>query len=194
MAGRIGTMDKAGTTALLVIDVQAGLVQPAVGEALHDSQGLLARIGGLIAAARDAGLPVIFVRHDGGAGDELQAGTPGWQLHPALGARPGEPVVEKQHADSFRGTNLGALLRQLRVQRLVLCGAQSDYCVDTTCRRAASEGFAVVLAADAHSTVGNGVIDAATIIRHENRTLAGFARVADSAALLAEGLGAGSGA
>ena len=132
--------------------------------------------------------------NDHGTMIRMQAGTPGWQLHPALGARPGEPVVEKQHPDSFRGTNLGALLRQLRVQRLVLCGAQSDYCVDTTCRRAASEGFAVVLAADAHSTVGNGVIDAATIIRHENRTLGSFARVADSAALLAEGLGAGSGA
>ncbi len=177
-------------TALVVIDVQQGLVQPPAGPALHAAEALLDRIGRLLAAARATGLPVVFVRHDGGPSDDLEAGTPGWQLHPALGARPDEPVVEKRHPDGFRDTGLGALLAARGIGRLILCGAQSDYCVDTTCRRAASEGFAVVLVGDAHSTFDNGVIDAATIIRHENHTLCSFARVVDSATLLAEGLAA----
>lgn len=175
-------------TALLVIDVQAALVRPPAGPPLHDHQGLLERIGALLAAARAAGLPVVFVRHDGGEGDDLEAGTPGWDLHPALARRPDEPIVEKRHPDSFRDTDLGALLRQKGITRLVICGAQSDFCVDTTTRRAASEGFGVVLAADAHATFDNGVIDAATIARHTNRTLRSFARVAGSATLVAEGL------
>ncbi len=172
----------------MVIDVQQGLVSPPAGPPLHEAPALLGRIGQLLSAARAQGLPVVFVRHDGGRGDDLEAGTAGWQLHAALGARPDEPVVEKRHADSFRGTDLSAVLRARGIERLILCGAQSDFCVDTTCRRAASEGFDVVLVGDAHSTVHNGVIDAPTIIRHENRVLGSFARVVGTEALLAEGL------
>lgn len=175
-------------TALVVIDVQQGLLQPPTGPAMPGAAQLLDRVGALLAAARAQDLPVIFVRHDGGRGDDLEAGTQGWELHAALGRRAGEPVVEKRHPDSFRDTELSDLLRRQGIERLILCSAQSDFCVDTTTRRAASEGYAVVLAADAHATFDNGVIDAATIVRHENVTLRSFARVADSATLLAEGL------
>src|SRR5262249_724584 len=156
------------------IDVQQGLLHPSSGLGLDGGERLLQRIGALLAAARAGGLPVIFVRHDGGAGDDLEAGSAGWELHPALGRRASEPIVEKRSPVSFRDTELARALRDRGIERLILCGAQSDFCVDTTCRRAASEGYAVVLAADAHGTVGNGVIDAPTIVRHENRTLAGF--------------------
>lgn len=178
----------AAKTALVVIDVQQALLYPPAGPALAGAERLLQRIGALIAAARSRGLPVVFVRHDGGKGDDLEAGTPGWDLHAALGRRSNEPIVEKRHADSFRDTELSQVLRRAGIERLILCGAQSDFCVDTTCRRAASEGYQVVLAADAHGTFDNGVIDAATIVAHENRTLRSFARVVDSATLVAESL------
>jgi len=182
----VGTAPK---TALVVIDVQQGLLYPPAGPSLSAAERLLERVGALLAAARGTGLPVIFVRHDGGKGDDLEAGTPGWELHAALGRRPDEPIVDKRFADSFRETDLAQVLRSRGTERLILCGAQSDFCVDTTTRRAASEGYRVVLAADAHGTFDNGVIDAATIVRHENRTLRSFARVEDSAVLIAEGLG-----
>ena len=175
-------------TALVVIDVQQALLYPPAGPSLDGAERLLERVGALLAAARAQSLPVVFVRHDGGQGDDLEAGTPGWELHAALGRRPDEPIVDKRHSDSFRDTDLNELLRRRGIDRVILCGAQSDFCVDTTTRRAASEGYKVVLAADAHGTFDNGVIDAATIVRHENRTLRSFARVADSATLLAEGL------
>jgi len=175
-------------TALVVIDVQQALLHPLTGPAMPGASRLVERIGALLAAARAEGLPVVFVRHDGGQGDDLEAGTPGWELHEALDRRAAEPIVEKRFADSFRDTRLNEVLREQGVERLILCGAQSDYCVDTTTRRAASEGYRVVLAADAHGTFDNGVIDAATIVRHENRTLRSFARVADSTTLLSEGL------
>jgi nicotinamidase-related amidase len=183
----------AAKTALVVIDVQQGLLYPPSGPTLDGAECLLDRVGTLLQAARAQKLPVVFVRHDGGPGDDLEAGTPGWELHSALRRRADEPIVDKRHPDSFRDTALNDVLRRQGIERLILCGAQSDFCVDTTCRRAASEGYRVVLAADAHATFDNGVIDAATIVRHENRTLRSFARVADSATLLGEGLAEGLG-
>ena len=176
-------------TALVVIDVQQGLLQPPKGPAMPGAAALLDRVGALLAAARAQTLPVVFVRHDGGKGDDLEAGTPGWNLHQALGRRAEEPIVEKRFSDAFRETELSEVLRRRDIARLILCGAQSDFCIDTTTRRAASEGYAVVLASDAHGTFDNPVIDAGTIVRHENWTLQSFARVVDSATLLEEGLG-----
>ncbi|MNW18398.1 Isochorismatase family protein [compost metagenome] len=54
---------------------------------------------------------------------------------------------------------------------MIVCGAQSDFCVDTTVRRALALGYEVVLVADAHSTLDNGVLVAAQIIAHHNTTL-----------------------
>lgn len=170
--------------ALLVIDVQRGMFETGDQPPIHDAEGFLARVGGAIAKARAADVPVFFVRHDGGPGDPLEAGTPGWEIHPAVAPRAGEPVVEKRTPDSFHETNLQDLLAERGIGRLVLAGAQTDYCIDTTCRRAGSLGYPVLLLADAHSTFDNGVLTAEQIIRHHNRTLAGgFARLTTVAEL-----------
>src|SRR6478735_4043132 len=93
------------TTALLVIDVQVGLI---AGEnPVYQADTILERIAGLIAAARAAGKPVIYVQDKDVGG----VGTPDWQIHPAIAPRPAELAVRKAWSDSFYETTLGVELQ-----------------------------------------------------------------------------------
>lgn len=159
-------------TALVVIDVQLGLI-----EGFEDDwRDVLPVIGRLVTRARSAGVPVVLIQHCGGAPTHpLHRDRPGWKLHPSVGP-PSEAIrVEKCWSDAFCDTDLDALLREASVTRLVLVGAQTEYCVDTTARRAASLGYDVDLVADGHTTSGNGLLSREQIIAHHNETLANLA-------------------
>ena len=154
--------------AVLVIDTQQGLCE---GEgAAFDCDGTIARINAVTGRARQAGVPVIFVQHESQTG-YLEHGTPDWQLATGLVVEAGDLRLRKTTPDSFLRTALEALLRELKVQRLVLCGMHSEFCVDTTVRRALSLGFPVTLVADAHTSAGNAAISAQQVIAHHNATL-----------------------
>lgn len=101
-----------------------------------------------------------------------QSGAAGWQLDTRLDARPDDLRVRKTSCDSFHRTELHALLQSRGVDRLVVCGLQSEFCVDSTVRGALALGYPVVLVADGHSTLDNGVMSAAQITAHHNATLA----------------------
>jgi len=151
-------------SALHVIDIQCGWYCATPGP--HDAAGTLARINDLIDRARAAGRPILFVQH--AETPEYEPGTPGWELHPGLHRRPGDPVVAKTTCDAFHRTELAAELRRRGIGTLVVCGAATEFCVDTTIRRAVSEGFHVIVAADAHTTKGRPVLSATQIIAHHN--------------------------
>lgn len=171
------------TTALLLIDLQLGMFDGKAMPPIHDGAGLLDRVGRLLAAARRAGVRVVHVRHDGGPGGMLAYGAEGWQIHPLLAPGPDEPVIDKRTPDGFHETLLSEALAG--TTRLVVAGAQTEFCVDTTCRRGSSLGYAITLVADGHSTWDNGVLTAAQIIAHANQTLAGgFVRTALAAEAL----------
>jgi nicotinamidase-related amidase len=156
------------STALLVIDMQRALC--AGEEAAFGIDQVLPRINALAAQARAAGVPIVFVQHEEQDGS-LVHGTEGWQLAEGLDVQPGDHRVRKRTPDSFHGTQLQAVLQDLGVRQLVVCGLQSDFCVDTSVRRALALGYPVTLVADAHSTVDNGVLSATQITAHHNRTL-----------------------
>ncbi|WAC73425.1 cysteine hydrolase family protein [Roseateles sp. SL47] len=156
-------------TALLVIDVQQLLCNGTY--ACFDIDKVTARINGLSERARDAHVPVIFVQHEDEEGNGLRHGSAAWQLDHRLVAKPGDPRIRKTSPDSFHKTDLDALLRMLGIRHLVICGLQSDYCVDTTVRRALSSGYDVTLAEDAHSTIDDGALTAAQISAHHTRIL-----------------------
>jgi nicotinamidase-related amidase len=159
------------TTALLIIDVQNALCS---GDyAAFDIEHVIDRINAIAAGARSARLPVVLVQHQEDEGP-LQAGTPGWQIAARLLTKPDDLRVHKTTPDSFHGTELHALLQSQDVRRLVVCGLQTEYCVDTTVRRALALGYEVLLVADAHSTLDNGVLSAPQIVAHTNATLAGM--------------------
>lgn len=157
------------STALLIIDVQQALCTGA--SAAFESAQVIRRINQASAWARGQGLPVIFVQHEEAA-EPWRFDCPGWQLADGLDAMANEVRVRKQTPDAFNQTELDALLRARGITRLLVCGMQSDFCVDTSVRRALSLGYDVVLLADAHTSVDNGVLTAAQIIAHHNVTFA----------------------
>lgn len=155
-----------------MIDVQQGLIQGFE----DDWREVLPVINGLASRARGAGVPVVLVQHCGSvSAHPLHRTHPGWALHPAVNPQPGDLRVEKRWSDAFRDSNLEVLLRDASVTRVVLVGAQTEYCVDTTARRAVSLGFDVGLVADGHTTSENGLLTREQIISHHNRTLANLA-------------------
>jgi nicotinamidase-related amidase len=154
--------------ALLVIDVQQGLCE---GEfAAFEAHVLIKRINMLAKKARAVKAPVIWVHHEEAEG-LLQHGSAGWQLAKGLETDPKDILLRKTTSDSFLRTGLERLLKVHEVQTLVVCGLQTEYCVDTSTRRALALGYPVVLVSDAHSTLDNEHLTAAQIIAHHNTTL-----------------------
>lgn len=156
-------------TALLIIDVQRALCEGPY-EVL-DAPQVIGRINLVAAKCRAAGAPVVVIQHEC-EGDVLAYRSPGWQLAEGLHTEPGDTFVRKTASDAFHRTELESMLQGLHVGRLVICGMQTDFCVDTTTRRALALGFEVTLVEDAHSTLDNGCLTAAQIIAHHNTTLA----------------------
>ena len=154
--------------AVLVIDVQRGLCE---GEyATFASDRVIDRINEVTAKARTAGAPVVIIQHESPEGP-LGHGSPAWQLAPALHTTPGDTFLRKTAADAFHLTELDALLQREAVSELVICGMQTDFCVDTTTRRALALGYPVVLVSDGHTTLDNTHLSASQIIAHHNETL-----------------------
>ncbi|MEU6926738.1 MULTISPECIES: cysteine hydrolase family protein [unclassified Streptomyces] len=131
-------------TALLVIDVQNGVVEGA-----HDRDGVIANIDTLVGKARAENVPVIWVQH---SDDDLARDSEPWQYIRELVRRDAEPLVHKTYGDSFEDTELEALLAELGVGLLVVAGAQSDACIRSTLHGAFVRGYDVTLVSDAHTT------------------------------------------
>ena len=150
------------TTAFIIIDVQTSLID----EGAWESEAVLRRIGILLAQARSADSFVVFVTD--------RRITPDGSVHRSLEVRATDSVVSKGCSDSFFGTELDESLHARKVSRIVVAGLQSDYCIDTTCRRAVSLGYDVVLVSDAHTTFDHEVLKASQIVAHHNRVLHNF--------------------
>jgi len=151
--------------ALIVIDVQRGLFEPAPA----DADAVIERINALSAKARQAGAPVIFVQHE--RGGDLVPESDEWALHPALSLEQGDHRIRKATPDSFLRTGLDEVLSFCGVEGVVLCGYATEFCVDTTTRSAAAHGYHVLLASDAHTTHDKPHADAGQIREHHNATL-----------------------
>ncbi|MBY5350387.1 cysteine hydrolase family protein [Rhizobium leguminosarum] len=167
------------TKALLIIDVQHAILtgkasperQPHIDTALDET---VARLAVLQEKARQAGAPIVLVQHDGDGGHRLAVGTPGWALRDEISPRQAEVVVRKKSADSFFETDLAECLDERSVTHLVVGGCMSQFCVDTTVRRAVSLGYDVTLIADGHMTGDTATFTFSEIIAHHNETLDGF--------------------
>lgn len=157
------------TTAVLVVDVQQGLCE---GEgAAFDCIGTIFRINLVTRKARTAGALVIFIQHESKSA-YLAHGSSAWQLAAGLEVEPADTRIRKTTPDAFLRTELEATLRSPGIQRVVVCGMHSEFCVDTTTRRALALSLPVFLVSDGHTSAGNAAISAQQVIAHHNATLA----------------------
>ena len=138
------TLDNRPNTALLVIDVQNGVV----GDA-YERDAVVANVGAVVDKAREAEVPVVWVQH---SSDNLVQGSEQWEIVPELSPDASELLVQKRYPDSFEETTLESLLADLRVGRLVVVGAQTDECVRSTLHGAIVRGYDATLVSDAHTT------------------------------------------
>lgn len=159
----IGMVAQIDSSALLVMDVQRGVV-----ERFGEDQGLLERLRCCVLAARSAGVVVIFVRvafRSGfpevsarnrafaaiatGAGAALVEESEASDIHPALERQAEEAVVVKKRVSAFSGSDLEVLLRSLGVTHLVLSGIATSGVVLSTLREAADRDYDLTVLSDA---------------------------------------------
>jgi len=159
----MSTLDNRPNTALLVIDVQNGVVSEA-----YDRDTVVANLVTLVDKARAANVDVVWVQHND---ENLPRDTEKWQYVPELVLGDSEPVVHKSYGDSFEDTNLESVLSERRVGRLVVAGAQTDECIRSTLHGAITRGYDATLVADAHTTEDLSEYGAPTpdkVIAHTN--------------------------
>lgn len=141
------------TTALVLVDIQNDYF-PGGNMALEGMDAAAANAARLLAGFRERGLPVFHVRHlsvRSGA-TFFVPGTPGADLHVSVKPAAGEPVVEKNFPNSFRGTSLLEQLRGANADGVVIAGAMSHMCIDATTRAAFDHGLRCTVAEDACAT------------------------------------------
>lgn len=156
--------------ALLLIDCQVGLLEgewPVVG-----ARSLIPRWAALLRRARSSEMPVFLVRHGEGPGTPLEHGTPGWQVHPAIGARPDDLYFDKTTCDTFASTALADELEKRGIDQLIIAGLEGPHCIRATTLGALERGLGVTLVKDAHGTYNSETQTAKAITEAVNEELA----------------------
>ncbi|SHO55208.1 cysteine hydrolase family protein [Vibrio quintilis] len=155
-------------SAVVVIDVQRILFE---GDPLPYAAGeVIQHINQITAKARHSQVPVIFVQHEAPE-TEIEYGSEGWQLQSDLKVAETDILIRKTTPDSFLNTNLQNVLSADDVTNLLVCGYATEYCVDSTVRRAAALGYSVQLVEDTHTTHDKDHATGQQIRAHHNATL-----------------------
>jgi len=156
--------------ALLVIDVQNGVVEYA-----WKRDTTISKIAALVDKARESNTEVIWVQH---SEDDMPIDSLSWQIVPELKPASGEKIIHKLWRSSFEETELEDVLEELKIEHLVISGAQTNFCVRHTIHAAIERGLDVTLVEDAHTTMDeswNGSpIPAELIVAELNRACSDY--------------------
>jgi nicotinamidase-related amidase len=157
------TLSNRSNTALMVIDVQEGVVSGA-----YERDAVVSKIGSLVDKARSESIPVIWVQH---SDEGMEQGSDDWQYVPELTRLDSEPLIHKHYGDAFEGTDLEDVLANAGVGRVFVTGAETDACIRSTIHGAFARGYDVTLVGDAH-TAGDktewGAPPVPDVIAHTN--------------------------
>ena len=159
-------------TAFVIIDVQNILVETG-----FETEKLLEKITYLQNQARSKNIEIIYVQHI--ETPEAQT-SEDWQLSPLLKRQANEKVFQKRYNSIFKETGLKEYLDQQGIEQLVLCGMQTEYCVDTSVKVAFEYGYQLVIPEGAVTTFDGDDIPAETLNEfYENIWEERFADVLD---------------
>lgn len=136
--------------ALIVIDVQRAFDEWEAAGKRRNNPDAVARIADLLAAFRARGAPIFHIRHEGTQPNStFLPSRSGYAVKDEAREQPGEPVIVKRVNSAFIGTDLEARLRTGGISTVVICGATTNHCVETTTRMAGNLGFDAQLVCDA---------------------------------------------
>lgn len=149
---------------LLVIDAQALLCTPR----LHAFDRFADTVTRLIAAARKNAVEVIYVRHDDGPDQPLSPGKPGYDVYAAFAPAPGEKVYDKRVNSCFRDTGLLEYLQTCGETDVMICGLQTDYCIDAAVKCGFEHGLRIIVPAGGNTTTDNDFLTGEESCRYHN--------------------------
>jgi nicotinamidase-related amidase len=119
---------------------------------------------GMAAAAKNAkrvlelfrakNMPIFHIQHvsNGPGATFFLPATYGVEIHESVTPKSGEPLIQKHFPNCFRDTSLQEQLQGLSVEEIIVCGAMSHMCIDTTVRAAFDLGFRCFVVSDACAT------------------------------------------
>ena len=121
------------TTGLLVIDVQVAFDEWEAAGRKRNNHGAVANIVGLLNAFRENEMAIFHIRHASRSpGSGFATDRPGYAVRAEAREQPGEPVIVKHVNSAFIGTDLEQRLRQTGIRSLVIVGATTNHCVETS--------------------------------------------------------------
>lgn len=137
--------------AFIIVDMQTALVEAEP----YNRVNVIENIKVLLDSCRKKGIPVIYVQHDGGMGDELEHGSVGWTIYKDIVPLPDEKIIEKHYNSAFRKTGLHEYLKEKGIKKIILCGIQTEYCLDVTCKVAFEYEYEVTIPQSTTTTFDN---------------------------------------
>ncbi|MCU5689360.1 cysteine hydrolase [Bacillus cereus] len=160
--------------ALLIIDAQQELMDGNEQEnEVFRKTDLLATLNTAMQKAIDANALIIFVRDI----DVASGSGEGFEVHNQIQVPQSAILINKAATNSFYGTSLLELLKEEKINHIVIGGCKTEHCIDTAVRTATVEGFDVTLIKNGHSTTDSTVLSAEQIIDHHNKILHGHYNV-----------------
>lgn len=146
-------------TALLIIDVQEALMAAKP----YGAENFIKLLEEDLSKARRLGMPIIYVRH---LNSDLQKGSEGWQIDSRIAPLEDEVIIEKTYNSAFRETVLKAYLDEKGIDKLIITGMQTNYCIDTTVKVAFEFGYKVAIIEGGTTTVDAPDISADVLIEY----------------------------
>lgn len=133
-----------------------------------DTDGVVNRINELSKIFRKAGLPVIYVQHDGTGTGEFEKNTPEWELLDSLSFEPTDIQIDKYANDVFYNSELQSKMTELKAINLLITGCATDFCVESTVQSALTKDYKVTVVSDGHTTGDRPHLTAEKVIEHYN--------------------------
>ncbi|KAJ3269642.1 hypothetical protein HDV01_001158 [Terramyces sp. JEL0728] len=155
---------------LLIIHTQKGIMNPTFAKT-----EILNRISNFASDARKQGLPVIFLREEESApGAQFAKNTYSWEFANELMPEADDIIIGGEAYDTFHETELLGYLIKVGCKHIYVCGALSEFCIESSIRRAPTLGFDVTLVGDCHTTEDNGVLSPEMTIKYVNHVNNGY--------------------
>ena len=150
---------------LLVIDAQKLIVDE---KYLYNFNAFVDSVKKIIEVARDNDIDIIYVRHNDGPGGELTPGVEGFEIYEGFKPQSDERIFDKSYNSAFKETGLLEYLRDKNEKEIIICGLQTEYCIDASIKCGFEYGFKIIIPAYANSTFDNSFMTADQTYKYYN--------------------------